>query len=43
MAECANCGRHVTDRYRRVFATNDGTLHGCPGCKNRGEVRLYPE
>jgi len=26
------CGAHVSDRYHRVFARDDGTLDRCPSC-----------
>jgi len=35
MATCDACGAHVTDDYRRVFATPDGELAGCPSCAAR--------
>ncbi len=38
MNECANCGETVTDDYRRVFADNDGTLHGCRHCRTSGSM-----
>jgi hypothetical protein len=32
MASCDNCGRHVSDRFARVFADAGGRVHACPGC-----------
>ncbi|MFC7007489.1 DUF7563 family protein [Halalkalicoccus salilacus] len=32
MPTCATCGEHVTARFQRVFAGNDGEVYGCPGC-----------
>jgi hypothetical protein len=31
---CRNCHAAVSDRFRRVFGTNDGTVHCCPACAN---------
>lgn len=38
MAECANCGGHVTAAFVRVFALEDGTVRGCPQCKTYAEI-----
>ena len=38
MPKCDNCGAHVTEQYRRVFAANDGTLHGCRECREQVEI-----
>lgn len=38
MPECDNCGSHVTDRYKRVFAANDGTIHACSNCRNQVDM-----
>ncbi|WP_425498429.1 DUF7563 family protein [Natrinema soli] len=38
MAHCDNCGNHVTDRYKRVFSANDGTLHACSNCRDTAEM-----
>ncbi|WP_459890885.1 DUF7563 family protein [Halostagnicola bangensis] len=38
MAYCDNCGAHVTDRYRRVFSANDGSLQGCSNCQNQTDM-----
>lgn len=32
MPTCATCGEHVTGRFQRVFAGNDGEVYGCPAC-----------
>jgi uncharacterized Zn finger protein (UPF0148 family) len=29
---CDNCGAHVTPKFKRVRADNDGELHACPNC-----------
>lgn len=47
MAECQNCGNHVSDAYARVFAPDevesDGEVRVCPQCPDRlridGKVR----
>ena len=38
MADCARCGAHVTERFRRVFGANDGEAYGCPECLERTEI-----
>ncbi|WP_425498435.1 DUF7563 family protein [Natrinema soli] len=38
MPECENCSNHVTDRYKRVFSANDGTLHACSNWRNTTEM-----
>lgn len=38
MAECDNCGAHVTEQYKRVFSANDGTLHGCSNCVDQAQM-----
>ncbi|MFC4986810.1 MULTISPECIES: DUF7563 family protein [Saliphagus] len=35
MAKCENCGGHVSDQYKLVFADNQGTLHACPHCRSQ--------
>ncbi|WP_425607568.1 DUF7563 family protein [Natrinema zhouii] len=37
MPECSNCGAHVIEQYKRVFADNTGTLHACPNCRSQRE------
>jgi hypothetical protein len=32
MPECDYCGEHVSERFERVFADEDGHLFACPGC-----------
>ena len=32
MAECDYCGAHVSERFARVFAGEDGDLLACPNC-----------
>jgi len=35
MAECQNCGTHVTDRYARVFTPPDvEEPRACPHCED---------
>ncbi|WP_455196254.1 DUF7563 family protein [Halovalidus salilacus] len=38
MAECDNCGAHVTERYKRVFSDNEGVLHACSNCRGQTEM-----
>lgn len=38
MPECDNCGHHVTERYKRVFADNDGILHACSHCRSQSQM-----
>ncbi|WP_323675900.1 DUF6510 family protein [Halorubellus sp. PRR65] len=35
---CANCGRHVSASYVRVFGDNTGTLHRCSTCSTVSDV-----
>ncbi|NHN43164.1 hypothetical protein G9C85_16215 [Halorubellus sp. JP-L1] len=37
-AACANCGRHVSSSYVRVFGDNSGTLHRCSTCATVSDV-----
>ncbi len=39
MPECDSCGGHVTPDFHRVFADNDGVLHGCPECLQNTEIK----
>ncbi|WP_192918519.1 DUF7563 family protein [Salinigranum salinum] len=32
MPACDHCGRHVSDRFARVFADAFGEIHACPSC-----------
>lgn len=32
MPRCDHCGAHVSDRFARVFADEDGRLNACPSC-----------
>jgi hypothetical protein len=32
MAECQNCGSHVSKRFARVMGDNNGKIHACPSC-----------
>jgi hypothetical protein len=32
MARCDYCDAHVSDRFARVFADQNGTLLACPNC-----------
>jgi len=38
MPECDNCGSHVTDQYKRVFADNQGVLHACSSCRTQMDM-----
>jgi len=38
MPTCQNCGAHITDQFRRVFAGNSGQVHGCPDCMHMTEI-----
>ena len=37
--ECRNCGSHVLKHTSRVFGDNDGTLHACPECAPKSQLR----
>jgi Zn finger protein HypA/HybF involved in hydrogenase expression len=39
MPQCDECGHHVTADFHRVFADNQGTLHGCPTCMSMTEIK----
>lgn len=39
MPLCDECGNHVTADFQRVFADNDGTLHGCPACMSMTDIK----
>ncbi|WP_303704062.1 hypothetical protein [Haloquadratum walsbyi] len=32
MTSCDHCGSHVSDRFERVFADENGRLLACPNC-----------
>jgi hypothetical protein len=32
MPECDHCGGHVSERFARVFADEQGQLLACPSC-----------
>ena len=32
MPECDYCGAHVSERFARVFADENGHINACPGC-----------
>jgi len=32
MPRCDHCQSHVSERFARVFADEDGELHACPSC-----------
>jgi len=36
---CAGCGAFVTDRFVRVFGTNDGRVWACLDCATFTEIR----
>lgn len=39
MPECQNCGSFVTTDFKRVFAGNDGEVHGCFNCLQKTDVK----
>jgi hypothetical protein len=42
MSRCDHCGAHVSDRFARVFADEDGGLHACPSCSaNAGIAEVH--
>ncbi|WP_425433313.1 DUF7563 family protein [Haloarcula rubra] len=32
MPNCNHCGRHVSERFARVFADTQGRILACPNC-----------
>ena len=43
MPVCENCGKHVSERFIRVFGDETGRVYACPNCSARagiGEVTL---
>jgi hypothetical protein len=32
MSRCDHCGSHVSERFARVFADENGRLDACPSC-----------
>lgn len=32
MAHCDHCNAHVSERFARVFADDDGRIRACPSC-----------
>jgi hypothetical protein len=32
MPTCDHCGEHVSERFARVFADENGRLHACTNC-----------
>jgi len=32
MSRCDHCGSHVSERFARVFADEEGRLDACPSC-----------
>ena len=38
MATCDHCGSHVSDRFARVFADDDGHLAACPDRASRAGI-----
>ncbi len=32
MSECKHCGAHVSERFARVFADEQGDVYACPSC-----------
>ena len=39
IAQCDQCGQHVTPDSHRVFADNEGALHGCPACLSATAIK----
>lgn len=39
MPECANCESFVTCDFQRVFAGNDGDVHGCLDCMGNTAIK----
>lgn len=39
MPQCDECGMHVTPDFQRVFADNEGVVHGCPSCMTMTEIK----
>ncbi|WP_168654269.1 MULTISPECIES: hypothetical protein [Halorubrum] len=41
---CDHCGSHVSDRFARVFADENGELNACPDCSaNAGIAEVSRE
>lgn len=38
MPACVTCGTHVSTRFARVFAANDGVVHACLECSANRQV-----
>jgi hypothetical protein len=38
MGRCTTCGRHVSDRFARVFGDNEDEVHGCPACATQRDL-----
>jgi hypothetical protein len=32
MPDCKNCGNHISDDFKRVFADDNGEVRACPNC-----------
>jgi predicted RNA-binding Zn-ribbon protein involved in translation (DUF1610 family) len=32
MPSCENCGEHVSEQFKRVFADDTGNVFACPNC-----------
>lgn len=44
MPRCDHCGSHVSDRFARVFADENGDLNACPECSaNAGIAEVARE
>ncbi|WP_440590507.1 DUF7563 family protein [Natrarchaeobius versutus] len=44
MPECNHCGAHVSERFARVFADEDGEIHACISCSaNAGIAEVAKE
>lgn len=33
-----DCGKHVTERFAKVFGDNDDEVHSCPRCATEKEL-----
>lgn len=44
MPTCNHCNAHVSERFARVFADEDGTVRACPSCSaNAGIAEVAKE
>lgn len=38
MPACDHCGAHVSERFARVFANEDGEIHACLSCSTNAGI-----